>query len=271
MVDCRLICSDVDGTLVNSELKISKDTNCLIRRVVTERDVPFALVSGRFRSGMTFLREDLGIDAPLCCFNGAYVEIGGEIVVNNPITVEQARKVLFYSSMEQMDNIIFDLDNWYMEQTGYWYDRQVRMSHSQGTIVRFDTLLDNWEKTGHVFYKILPKSEDPAKVKRLESILQYALGDELEIFSSSPYIVETAFKGTSKAKALVTLTNYYRIKPSQVMAFGDYDNDEDMLKACGYPVAMGNGTDKVKKLACYVTDDNDHDGIAHALRHFFFK
>ena len=52
------------------------------------------------------------------------------------------------------------------------------------------------------------------------------------------------------------------------MAFGDAENDIDMLKAVGIGVAMGNGGDCVRKIADYVTSDVDDDGIGKALRHF---
>ena len=52
------------------------------------------------------------------------------------------------------------------------------------------------------------------------------------------------------------------------MAFGDGENDIEMLRFVGVGVAMGNGGDAVKAAADYVTDAVDEDGIAKALRHF---
>ena len=52
------------------------------------------------------------------------------------------------------------------------------------------------------------------------------------------------------------------------MAFGDGDNDADMLEFAQIGVAMGNGSPKAKEAAGYVTTDIDDDGIANALKHF---
>ena len=57
-------------------------------------------------------------------------------------------------------------------------------------------------------------------------------------------------------------------KPEEVMAFGDAGNDLSMIKYAGLGICMGNGQDEVKKAADYITDDNDHDGIAKALSMF---
>ena len=62
--------------------------------------------------------------------------------------------------------------------------------------------------------------------------------------------------------------DYYGIKRSECMAFGDGENDEDMLKFAGSGVAMGNAADSTKDSADYVTEDIDHDGIYHALKKY---
>ncbi|MBR4749153.1 MAG: Cof-type HAD-IIB family hydrolase [Abditibacteriota bacterium] len=58
------------------------------------------------------------------------------------------------------------------------------------------------------------------------------------------------------------------ILPEECIAFGDAENDMDMLAFCGIGVAMGNAQDKVKEIADWVTTDIDDDGIANALRHY---
>ncbi len=55
---------------------------------------------------------------------------------------------------------------------------------------------------------------------------------------------------------------------SEIMAFGDGENDMDMLRFAGIGVAMGNASDMVKAAADYVTDTVDENGIENALRHF---
>ena len=64
------------------------------------------------------------------------------------------------------------------------------------------------------------------------------------------------------------ILQYYNLDVSQIMAFGDGDNDVKMLEIAGIAVAMGNGNENVKAVADYVTDDIDQDGIANALYHY---
>ena len=74
--------------------------------------------------------------------------------------------------------------------------------------------------------------------------------------------------GVSKASGIDELLKTYGLEPSETMAFGDGENDIEMLKHCGISVAMGNSPDFVKEEADYVTDDIDQDGLYNALKHF---
>lgn len=71
-----------------------------------------------------------------------------------------------------------------------------------------------------------------------------------------------------KTVGIQKLLEHYRLTPDNVMAFGDGDNDVDMLESAQIGVAMGNASPKAKAAADYITTDIDDDGIAHALKHF---
>ena len=72
----------------------------------------------------------------------------------------------------------------------------------------------------------------------------------------------------SKSEALKWVADKLGITMDEVMAFGDSDNDIDMLKAAEIGIAMGNANDVTKAIADYVTDDCDKQGIPKALEHF---
>ena len=60
----------------------------------------------------------------------------------------------------------------------------------------------------------------------------------------------------------------YGLTAEEAIAFGDSENDLEMLRAAGIGVAMGNGTPEALEAADYVTGDCDDDGLLHALEHF---
>ena len=75
-------------------------------------------------------------------------------------------------------------------------------------------------------------------------------------------------KGLSKGLSMKELVESIGYTMDECMAFGDSENDIELIEMSGIGVAMGNGLDRLKQAADYVTDDIDHDGIYNALKHF---
>ena len=74
--------------------------------------------------------------------------------------------------------------------------------------------------------------------------------------------------GIGKSTGMREICDYFGIDPKQTMAFGDGQNDLDLMQAAGIAVAMGNGAENVKERADYVTAASENAGITHALKHF---
>ena len=75
-------------------------------------------------------------------------------------------------------------------------------------------------------------------------------------------------KGINKAAGALELARYLHFDVRDSYAFGDSENDIEILRACGTGIAMGNGTEETKQAADYVTADIEEDGIFLAMKHF---
>ena len=80
--------------------------------------------------------------------------------------------------------------------------------------------------------------------------------------------IEMTFKGVNKGKALDGICSQFGIDKNEAMAFGDADNDIDMLRYCEYGFAMANGSETCKKNAKYRALSNAEDGVAVAVRQY---
>lgn len=89
--------------------------------------------------------------------------------------------------------------------------------------------------------------------------------EDLVLVSSLGYNIEINAVGVDKGRGLMELGELLGIRPQEIMAFGDGDNDIRMLEKAGIGVAMGNALDNVKAAADYVTDTNDEEGVAKAI------
>ncbi|MDO4378827.1 MAG: Cof-type HAD-IIB family hydrolase [Erysipelotrichia bacterium] len=92
--------------------------------------------------------------------------------------------------------------------------------------------------------------------------------ERLDVIDGGFILYDLDKKGKSKKDGLLALTKVLNISPEETMAFGDSDNDVEMLKCAGISIAMGNGFDSVKKVADYVTDAAVNDGIVKALKKY---
>ena len=99
----------------------------------------------------------------------------------------------------------------------------------------------------------------------IEEVKRRMEGEPYTVLQCGPADVEIIPVDTHKGTGLAELAQILGITSDEVMAIGDSENDIEMLRYAGLPVAMGNGSDEVKALAKYITDDNDHDGVAKAV------
>ena len=90
---------------------------------------------------------------------------------------------------------------------------------------------------------------------------------EAKVVSSGKGLVDIMPANTTKGGALLKLAEHFKIPVSEVVAFGDSPNDESMLKAAGFSVAMGNAKNSIREIADFVTKSNDEFGITYALEY----
>ena len=83
-----------------------------------------------------------------------------------------------------------------------------------------------------------------------------------------PTDLEITSDRADKGEALLDLCTRLDIAREETMAIGDGNNDLGLMRAAGFSVAMGNSDEDVKEAADYVTDDNEHDGVATAIRKY---
>lgn len=92
--------------------------------------------------------------------------------------------------------------------------------------------------------------------------------ETLKAVSWHPFGIDILPKHSGKMRGILTYLEKSGIQKEEIMAFGDAENDMDMLEYAGVGIAMGNGDERVKAVADFVTKDIDDDGIAYALQYF---
>lgn len=266
----KMVCLDIDGTLLNSEHKISHKTKKVIHDVAVHKKIPVILVSSRMPKGMLFLQKELDITEPMVCYNGALIiDKDNAVLLNVTIPVFIAQQVYDISKSLNVHLSIYKDDEWYIEDMDEWAMQESAITKAIPNIAQFNELFNTWSdnNTGPNKFLCMGKSED---IKEVKEKLYEKLLHELNIYESKLTYLEINHKNASKMTSIDSLAKRFGIKKSEIIAIGDNYNDIDMLKYAGVGIAMGNAPDDVKKHADFVTSTNDEDGVACALKKFIF-
>ena len=107
--------------------------------------------------------------------------------------------------------------------------------------------------------------KDEAQKQKVIKVLKAEVED-IYITSSISQLVEISYKDAGKRSGVKFITEYLGLNPKQVAAFGDADNDIDMLEYAGCGIAMENASNGLLAVADVVTLHHDRDGVAYALK-----
>lgn len=262
MTKIKLVFSDIDGTLINSNHVITEKTKHAVK-TTTNLGVPFVLVSARMPSGILPLQKELGINSPIICYSGSLViDDGRNTVLSKSLPRKNVNSIYetVKSKFSTIQISIYSHDQWIVENPqDEWVIQEQHITGAkpvQSDLIAF--INSNPE-----IHKILcmGPSED---IEELKEVLMKDNAD-LTIYKSKDTYLEIMSGEASKSKAIQRLMNHYDVKKEEIMAIGDNFNDIDMLKFAGIGVAMGNAPDEVKIYANQVTSSNDEEGLSLSL------
>lgn len=272
--DIRLIALDLDGTLLDSQKRLSRRNEAVLQECV-QRGIYIVPCTGRIWCGVPdFIRELAGIRYAITV-NGAVIEDVQEHVVldEQKLSCEQAVEIL---KLARSFDTMYDA---YAEGQGFGEMRFLEVMERYGIgpelqkMVRStrEAVPDVAEKIkllGKPVEKINYFFGDQAERQQAKAAL-LARGDVL-VSSSFPNNLEINALGASKGEAICRLAKHLGLKREQTMGFGDGENDITMMTMAGIGVAMENGMESMKEAADYITLTNDEDGVADAIEKLIF-
>lgn len=265
----KMIALDLDGTLLNSRNQITGET-IRILQLVHHQGIKIVLASGRPLSGVLPYERQLGLsgqqDQYAVVFNGAVIQnLSGRVLMSQKMNYQDLKMMLRFQRLGHV-NLHFETTEcfWTLDR-----DLSVQMQINAAStnndlkVRRREEIPQNFtfNKAGFTCDK---ESNQIAK-------LWHALPDwafqSYDIVRSFYNVIELNSVGASKGNAIMDLASRLHIKQEQVMIFGDQGNDLSMFTNPKFQkIAMGNAIEKIKNHADYVTADNDHNGIAKALK-----
>lgn len=277
----KVIIMDVDGTLTNSQKQIGARTKeALID--AQRKGALLVLASGRPTSGLVDLGKELEMDQHhglFVAFNGSKVLDcqTNEVLFNQTMSIEEGKAVLEH--MKNFNRVrpmidkgdymyVTDVYDCYIEFNGQSFN--VYQYESRGGKYKLCEVDDLAKFVDYPLNKILTTA-DPQYLKANFAKMREPFIGKLNCMFTGAFYYEFTALGVDKAKALDSVLIPMGYQKSDMIAFGDGQNDATMVEYAGLGVAMANAVPELKRVADYVTEDNDHEGIAVALERFLYN
>jgi len=266
----KLVLIDIDGTLVRDDKTLPAENEEAIKEAL-QSGVLVTLVTGRNYGAAKEIIDKLQLDVPVVLQNGAFIyrPYSGEVIRKVGLTGDVAKRVIhlcrqegtfyiLYRDFLMQKDMLIDQD----------YDGPFSM-YLKRNAVRLDRVEDVTSFiSGEVAEVALLGNED----RILRVLRQLGDGDNFTVIKSLTREDEAFYEifgpKVGKGEALNYLCQHFGVSPEEVMFIGDAYNDIDIMPLVGFPVAMGNAVEEVKKFAKAVTKSNNEGGVAWAIRHF---
>ena len=276
-MEIKAVFFDIDGTLINDSRMVLKSTEQAIQ-TLKEQGIFVGLATGR---GPFFVRpfiERYDFDFAVT-YNGQYIFTKDKVLSASPIDKKNLHRLIQYAKKHRMEIALGTKDgiegsrimSFGMSSVSQWSAQFVPKGLARTVSQGFNKFVSrvvpqDQEQLLHIaqgpVYQVLllASSKDTQKVEQDFPDLKFT--------RSSPYAADVINPGNSKLEGIRLVGEEFGFSMDQVMAFGDSDNDLEMLSGVGLSIAMGNGTSKVKEVAQHTTTSNTKDGIQKALKHF---
>jgi Cof subfamily protein (haloacid dehalogenase superfamily) len=256
---------DLDGTVLRRDLKITARTVAALDGL-RERGVRLVVATGRRFEGAREHAERLGFADrdPLICYGGSMVRrMNGETLLHRTLRRDLSVEVLEWATERRLHARVF-VDGCIIASP----DTPAALRHLR----RYDepgvSVVDSpadWLRDGGEEPTKLVIMDHPDAVGRWLEEAREAFAGRLFVTRSLPHYVEIGGLEGTKSRALEFLCRSWEIDPGCVIAFGDADNDVDMLRFVGHGVAVGGMTEEVRRAADAVAPPVDEDGVASYL------
>lgn len=254
----RLAAMDMDGTLLDSQKRLPPDFMDWVKSHLAVKTV---IASGR--QYYTLVKDFLPIKDRLIYVaeNGGLVFERGEILYSNELKKEDIRDCLaLIDGVKGLTPILCGAKSAYMRPSEERICREVSMyyDHLQKTKDLYEAALQD------IIVKIAVFADEKAAESSMNHFTD--IKPHLAAVLSGDSWIDISNCTVNKGVAIEVIQKKYGISRDESMAFGDYLNDAELLQNCEESYCMENGHPELKKIAKYIADSNDNNGVMKALK-----
>ncbi|KPL61652.1 haloacid dehalogenase [Rossellomorea vietnamensis] len=271
----RMLALNIDGTIVNENGKIAKETKEAIE-YVQDKGVPVTLVTSRSFTSAKKVAKALKLESPIVTHSGAY--IAGEL--EKPMYVKKIAEDITYEISQFLEG----------------FSCQIHLSHEKRSIVgktstgAREMARVSWQRESKLLYskQFVDRVSDhllenPMSVPKISVVMENkedvwdvvaslkGMYEEVDAIPTSDYKVDIVPRGVSKLRGLMYLSERLGVKKHQIVMVGSGIDDIDSMECSGLGVAMGDAPRQVREAADWITRSQVEKGIPYFVTELFRK
>ncbi|CCF24621.1 Cof-type HAD-IIB family hydrolase [Leuconostoc citreum] len=272
MTTIKLIALDLDNTLLLPDKTLSHRNKCILQ-TLHHHHIKIVLTTGRPLPNTKPILDQLNFtekDDYVILFNGGLIKnlSNNNILLNKYFSIKNIQPILLILKSLSLpidlvtQNHVYSIKEYGQSAYSQLISRSLPYSQINLSVLNTHT---NFQFNKFV---VCATSE---QLSHLEKILSNSplINNQFNFVRSRRILLEFVPKNVNKALALNALLEHLSLTPDNLMAFGDEENDIEMIKLARIGVAMGNAIPKVKAAADFQTLDNVHDGVSEFLESYF--
>jgi Cof subfamily protein (haloacid dehalogenase superfamily) len=233
----RLAAIDLDGTLLGPDKAIGEENADAVRRL-SQNGVQVIIASGRRHQNSIRFQRQLQLNGPIIACQGGLIRDGesGNVIEAHFLPQSAAREIANQAEKHGVQAIYYHLDHLYVsERNNQWLDL-----YESRVGERAETLPDLDQLDGRRALKIVWYGE-PTVLQKIRPEVSVRYSGKVDVLSTESENLEFMPRGINKATALAKVAEQFGVLREQVLAFGDGENDVQMLAWAGMGVAMRHG------------------------------
>jgi Cof subfamily protein (haloacid dehalogenase superfamily) len=269
----KLIAIDLDGTLLNSRHTLTETSRQAVREAIL-RGYHVTVVTGRMSTSAILYARFLGIRMPIVCLNGANIVEPANGRLLHAFAVPKGTVVQLLRIAKEMQIPYFLYGERYLmtaertRESDTWQLRSMVRAEGASEIAfgqaqYFPVMIQDTEEVFEPIYKVSLECDSAAMQRKVLEQVGQLTG--LCIKEADPWRVHVTKEGVHKKNALDILAEQLQISLEDVVAFGNADNDLEMITGVGTGIAVANATASIRRNAQFITASNDDSGVAKEI------
>ncbi|MBC7000638.1 HAD family hydrolase [Cytophaga sp. FL35] len=254
----KMVVTDMDGTLLNSNHEVSKEFFRLFEQL-KERGIIFVAASGRQYHSIIDKLYPIKDDIIVIAENGGFAKQKDEVLVSTPLSQDSKQEVLkILESVENIHPVLCGSQKAYIRNDSTEFEDKLKEYYTEYELLENLSDFNGEILKIAIYHHVSSEKYIYPFVSHLEGKLKVKVSGENWVDVSSP----NAHKGF----ALKKVQEMNDVKPHETMVFGDYNNDLEMLALADFSFAMENAHPNVLQAANYKTANNDNLGVERILQ-----